>query len=75
MSIVVEVKSPLYVMETSEITGAVLVMVCVTVSVAVAPERSVAVATQSMVSPSVPIVVSNVSGFIAPNEPFALNHS
>ena len=44
-------------------------------SVAVSPVRSVAVATQSMVSPSTPIVASSVSGFIAPNEPFALNHS
>ena len=40
-------------------TGGVLVIVRVAVSEEVPPERSVAVAVQSMVSPSIPIVASS----------------
>ena len=59
MSIVVEVKSPLYVMETSEITGSVLLTFTVVVSVAVPPYPSVTSTVQVMVSPGVTIVESN----------------
>ena len=60
---------------TESMTGGVLVIVWVAVSEEVPPERSVAVAVQSMVSPSTPIEESNVSGFEVPREPEALNHS
>ena len=61
--------------EIESMTGAVLVIVIDAVSVALPPDRSVAVTVQLMVSPSTPIVASSCSGLDVPSEPLLLNHS